>query len=301
MNNQPEALTAGERQPDTVPAYGYVIEHREDNVRFYLTNWEKSISVEDMPARFSAPNPQAFLAAQIKHGSNLLAAEFNKRTVEVTVWTEDTRLRRYFLTAAAVKIAVYVYRFNTGKLITGEALVFGRDAQLVNSGLVGIVGLSGNQITITLTPEPFLSNQGVPRFYCQRTCNHVLGSATGCQVDLDSMSHTTTLLEVDRVNRRVTLAANPSPAVNEDYFRNGYFLHSSGVRMPIRTTDLAGPGGLLRFNMGLWNPLMEIGDSITAYPGCRHTIADCRDKFDNLDNFGGFPYVPNKNITAHGL
>jgi len=35
--------------------------------------------------------------------------------------------------------------------------------------------------------------------------------------------------------------------------------------------------------------------SVTLYPGCSHTIADCRDKFNNLVNFGGFPWIPSKN------
>ncbi|WP_150523847.1 phage BR0599 family protein [Roseibium sediminis] len=34
------------------------------------------------------------------------------------------------------------------------------------------------------------------------------------------------------------------------------------------------------------------GDFITAYPGCRRTRADCKNKFNNLANFGGFPHLP---------
>jgi len=31
---------------------------------------------------------------------------------------------------------------------------------------------------------------------------------------------------------------------------------------------------------------------IFMFPGCDKTISSCRDKFNNLENFGGFPFVP---------
>jgi uncharacterized phage protein (TIGR02218 family) len=41
--------------------------------------------------------------------------------------------------------------------------------------------------------------------------------------------------------------------------------------------------------------LLKPGLAIRAYPGCDHTLVACKTKFDNLDNFGGFPYFPQKN------
>ncbi len=34
------------------------------------------------------------------------------------------------------------------------------------------------------------------------------------------------------------------------------------------------------------------GDAFTVYQGCDHTQATCRNKFGNLGNFRGFPYIP---------
>jgi len=36
------------------------------------------------------------------------------------------------------------------------------------------------------------------------------------------------------------------------------------------------------------------GLAVTAYPGCNRTTADCTDKFNNLDNYGGIPDLPGK-------
>ncbi len=37
---------------------------------------------------------------------------------------------------------------------------------------------------------------------------------------------------------------------------------------------------------------IQVGDTLTIYPGCDKKFTTCRDKFDNLENFRGEPYVP---------
>jgi uncharacterized phage protein (TIGR02218 family) len=37
----------------------------------------------------------------------------------------------------------------------------------------------------------------------------------------------------------------------------------------------------------------ELTDNVRVAPGCEHDVDVCEEKFDNLKNFGGFPYIPN--------
>lgn len=37
------------------------------------------------------------------------------------------------------------------------------------------------------------------------------------------------------------------------------------------------------------------GDQVTLAPGCKHNLDDCENKFNNLVNYGGFPYSPELN------
>jgi len=39
---------------------------------------------------------------------------------------------------------------------------------------------------------------------------------------------------------------------------------------------------------------LKPGDLITAYPGCSRTREDCKNKFNNLSNFGGIPHMPGR-------
>jgi uncharacterized phage protein (TIGR02218 family) len=37
---------------------------------------------------------------------------------------------------------------------------------------------------------------------------------------------------------------------------------------------------------------VEVGDEYTMIPGCRKRLRDCRDKWNNIVNFGGFSFIP---------
>jgi hypothetical protein len=37
---------------------------------------------------------------------------------------------------------------------------------------------------------------------------------------------------------------------------------------------------------------VTVGDAYTMIPGCRKRQEDCRDKWSNIANFGGFSWVP---------
>lgn len=37
------------------------------------------------------------------------------------------------------------------------------------------------------------------------------------------------------------------------------------------------------------------GQAVSVYPGCDHLRETCLNKFNNLPNFGGFPFIPGKN------
>ena len=41
-------------------------------------------------------------------------------------------------------------------------------------------------------------------------------------------------------------------------------------------------------------PNLAPGDDVTLYPGCDQTTSTCEDGFANLDNNGGFPFMPEK-------
>lgn len=67
---------------------------------------------------------------------------------------------------------------------------------------------------------------------------------------------------------------------------------------------LQAPDGTLRFivdHVGIVltisRPLysLAVGDDVKVFAGCDHLKTTCKNKFNNLNNFGGFPYIPTVN------
>ena len=53
-------------------------------------------------------------------------------------------------------------------------------------------------------------------------------------------------------------------------------------------------GNAIELNKGFAGGI-QIGDTVEVFPGCDHLMSTCIDRFNNLPNFGGFPYIPLKN------
>ena len=67
---------------------------------------------------------------------------------------------------------------------------------------------------------------------------------------------------------------------------------------------IVAPDGSARFitahsgdTVTMARPLASLagGQTVAIYPGCDHLKETCKNKFNNLDNFGGFPWIPAKN------
>lgn len=43
------------------------------------------------------------------------------------------------------------------------------------------------------------------------------------------------------------------------------------------------------------------GISISLSAGCNRTVENCRERFNNLNNFGGFPFLPSRDIYREGI
>jgi uncharacterized phage protein (TIGR02218 family) len=125
----------------------------------------------------------------------------------------------------------------------------------------------------------------LPAVIMQPNCVHTLFDA-GCGLNKASFAESNTVQGGSTVNKIISLSAKP-----QGYYDNGQVLFTSGPN-----------NGLLKavkqyftqeffFNSPL--PFLpNAGDAFTAYPGDDKTQSTCQSKFNNLANFGGFPYVP---------
>lgn len=125
-----------------------------------------------------------------------------------------------------------------------------------------------------------------------KNCDADLGDSR-CTKDLTAFTVTGTLTGV--TSNRV--ATDSSRAEADGYFTYGNFTFTSGANDGLSQEVKAFSGG--QFTFFLPFPYdVEIGDTYTVYAGCDKKLSTCRDKFDNVINFQGFPDKPQRDKAS---
>jgi len=123
-----------------------------------------------------------------------------------------------------------------------------------------------------------------------RSCPHVLYdvSVGSCRADKNSFKTTATLSAASGL----TLTSASFGAFANGYFTGGFVENLSGGHTNRRyiTNHV---GNDITLNLQLTGA--AAGLSVDAFPGCAHNLNDCNSKFNNIVNYGGMPWIPEKN------
>lgn len=142
---------------------------------------------------------------------------------------------------------------------------------------------SGSVATLSCdSAHTLFQRAGLRRVY-QVGCPHVLYSPA-CGLSADSWDVAGTVAAVD--GKAVTLSGISGYATG--YFTGGMLKSGDELRM-----ITAHSGNVVT----LVDSVADLADgaTVTLWPGCAHTVAACKNKFSNLINYGGLPYLPAKN------
>jgi uncharacterized phage protein (TIGR02218 family) len=126
-----------------------------------------------------------------------------------------------------------------------------------------------------------------------RTCDRILGDGK-CRVDLSSptYSHSTSMASATPCGR-LELVDGGNYA--DGWFAGGALMWTSGKNAGLQVTIKRDRRvqGRRAVTLAL-APVLEArpGDGVRLTAGCDRRIDTCRDKFNNLVNFRGFPHIP---------
>jgi len=137
---------------------------------------------------------------------------------------------------------------------------------------------------LTVNSDLILLDHDMPRNIYQPTCLHTLYDS-GCALSRSSFSTNGTVGAGSTASVIIWSGASANYAQGTMTFTSG---DNDGVSTTIGS---ANPGT----SLALIYPLEAVpapGDTFTVAFGCDHTPATCQNKFNNLVNFRGFPFVP---------
>lgn len=170
---------------------------------------------------------------------------------------------------------------------------------LVSTGSVGEVKRMGKAFSAELRSLTHRLNQKQGRQY-QRTCDAVLGDAR-CGVNLNTGAFKGTGVVAAALAAR-SIAASGLGAFADDWFTNGVLTWTSGpnsgVSYDVKDHVKDGSGNVV---IELWVPpafTLTNGWTFTITAGCKQNMEACRDKFNNLVNFQGFPHMPGNDVLT---
>jgi hypothetical protein len=179
------------------------------------------------------------------------------------------------------------------------------------TGTVASVQFVGDIASITIQARSEVLGRTIPRQSSRANCNHVLYDAR-CRVpDSDfRISGIITSISGDGFVIQFNTGSNTIPftglqlsaqlASDSSFFNTG-FVRRGGIehRMAQIVNDLG--GNLVAITLLLPFQTLEIGQEVDFFAGCDHLLATCITKFDNVDRYGGFPFIPEKNPFAKGI
>jgi uncharacterized phage protein (TIGR02218 family) len=165
---------------------------------------------------------------------------------------------------------------------------------LIYKGQISGGKYSGNGTKIELQSRSVeaATSRTIPRFTFMGMCNHILFD-NGCKKSSAGFTVTGPVATIADTVYTVT-GANGQP----DGFWTG------GWVTPVGTNDYRMVLTHVGNDITLLLPFATdiTGTDVEIYAGCDHTLAGaCANKFDNVLEFGGFPFVPTKNVFETGL
>ena len=124
----------------------------------------------------------------------------------------------------------------------------------------------------------------------QRMCRHAL-YMPGCGVDKSAYAVSGTISAINAARTEITIpeaAAHPP-----DYFMGGFLSTADGTMRFISAH--VGPSVTLANPAPVLVDLVGVSGGATIYPGCSRNRETCHERFNNILNFGGWPWIPLRN------
>lgn len=209
------------------------------------------------------------------------------RTMSITVPTTNAFAALYRNIVPGTRAVVTILRLQRDDGATPATI-------LQYKGLVRSVNFAGDGRTAVIackTVEATVSRQ-CPRFVYSHLCNYVLYDAD-CGVNPDLFKVTGVVTVVSGASITV-----PGMSINPDGWFKGGYVRPQGL--DDRRMVLNHVGDVLTLLLPFSRDVL--GFTVDAFAGCNHIISDdCRLKFNNVIENGGFAFVPTTNPFRTGI
>ena len=229
-------------------------------------------------------------------GQTYLAVPIKRKSIESTQELGKTPLK--VLCSRTNPFAVQYIGESPPSVVTLEIIrQHAEDVDTVTSfkGRVINVGFNGDEVTITCqSNQSSLLRPGLRRLY-QTACPHVL-YGDKCTVVQATFKITAVVAAVSgTVLTSAAFTVSIDPVYDGAWFKGGVaeFVDGDGFTIKRFITEHNHLDGTITLNLPLKGVIAT--SSVDVFPGCGHDTKTCNEKFNNINSYGGFPFIPEKN------
>jgi uncharacterized phage protein (TIGR02218 family) len=225
-----------------------------------------------------------YSAVKISRGRIEATQDLGKVSLKVSMSRRVEFASQFIADSPTDVISIDVTRIHSGEV----------DEAITWRGRVINVSFSEDEAEIICQPiYTSLKRPGLRRLY-QLTCPHVLYGDQCTLVKNDFLITANVSAVTNNIITAPELIIAIDATYNPDWFLGGFIEFSESSLITRRfITNHDNNAGSITLN----SPVSSITTSsqISVYPGCDHAVSTCNGKFSNVLNFGGCPFIPEKN------
>lgn len=242
------------------------------SVKYYRTSYFRSLVI----------GANTYTAFPIQRTGYRLTCDLSPAECSVSMKVDDAMVAALIAENNLKGLTVEINRYFLDNLTEYKNLFTGT--------MVGGYSISGGVITINFKDMLYLLDNEICRVRMQSMCNNQLFDSV-CALDSDTYKVEATVT-IDTTGKILTSAT--FGLQSDGYFTMGKVQYGDSKRI-ITSHD----GNVITLNRAISD--LESGNSVFAWPGCDKNPATCKERFDNIENFVGMPYIPLKDVKETAL
>ncbi len=237
--------------------------------------------------------------AAITRSSPKISQQASSGQINITFPKDHPYVSRYAAGQPPLPDSCIIYRGHS----TGDP----GDVVIIFSGDVNGVVFEKDTAKVSLATLHSRIQRQIPKRTFSWSCNHVLYDSK-CQQARANYQANILVSSVSADGLELGATHDPAWAgttvddhvsTDIDFFAGGLLKWSGPRGLYSRTIINFDSLNVLSLNLPLEG--VEVGDQMQIFAGCNHSVFTCRDKFANVQNYGGFPFVPTSNPFADGI
>lgn len=235
--------------------------------------------------------PNNYLAEPIVRSAIFSSQDVSKSSLRITVARTNDFAEQYILNPPATPINMLVksYHFDDDAIADPYNLneVDPNIITIWTGEVINVKFTGKNESIILCRPSINAMDRSTLRRLYQVQCPHPL-YGDKCRANPTDSGINISIETTDGIS----ITASDLSLQPDGYYSGGYIEFAFDGYI-IRRSIIQHAGSSISVNLPAQG--ISSGTTIDVFPGCDKSIATCATKFSNSDNFGGFPFFPDKN------